>query len=799
MVFQNDILAGAASAGGGGYEIAQSCRFNDNDSAYTTKTFAGSGTGTGNTCTYSLWLKRGNISSSQYFFSVSDGDPYFIGFQADDTLRFTRASGGSPSITTTAVFRDVSAWYHIVLTIDTSLTAVDRWKIYVNNVRQTVTTGGTLAVTPLGTAVAHYIGRYVVAASYFDGYMSEINFVDGTALDPSSFGKTNDDGVWVPIEYTGAYGTNGFYLDFSNSSDFGSDQSGNGNDFTDSGLATNDQVTDSPSDNQSTYNPIAGATISSPAYSEGNTRVVNSSETGADNYRGTIGVSSGKWYVEFLITDVGAGENVGVGIVDSETPVKNPLGAGNVPIGFAANSYEMIPSGSKVNNGSSSAYGSSYTNGDVMGIALDMANGAIWFSKNDTWQASATQLEIEAGTTTNAAFTGVTGTKNFASGFSAGVARSADVTMRPEADWTGTCPSGFLALNTSNLPELTIKDGSAHFNSVAYAGDGSIGRSIDAGLATDLVWIKERNGASDHALFDQVRGALKNLSSNTAGAETTSLANTDVSAFNSSGVVVNPSYFVNVNRSGFNYISWHWKAGGAGSSNTDGSITSTVSANPTAGCSILTYTGTGVAATIGHGLGITPKMVIVRERSPGGDDWYVYHVGLTSASYNVRLNESAAQSGPDSAYWNSTAPTSSVFSLGTSLGTNQNTATYVAYCFADVEGYSKFGKYTGNGSTDGTFVYCGFRPAFVVTKRTNSTSSWSMWDTARDTFNVANKDLAANAANAEPADSISIDILSNGFKLRTTGNPNASGGTYVYMAFAENPFGGANTAPATAR
>jgi hypothetical protein len=598
--------------------------------------------------------------------------------------------------------------------------------------------------------------------------MAEINFIDGQALDASYFGEVDSDtGQWVPIKYTGSYGTgtNSFYITGEDSADLGADYSGNGNDFTSSGLTSDDQMLDSPSDNQSTYNPIAGPTISSPAYSDGNTRVVNSSETGADNYRGTIGVSSGKWYAEFLITDVGAGENVQVGIVDSETPVKNPAGAGNAPVGFSADSYAILPDGRKQNNNSASAYGSSYTNGDVIGIALDMDNGAIWFSKNDTWQASATQSEIEAGNTTNAAFTGLTGTKHFASGFSAGVSRSADVTMRPEKDWTGTCPSGFNALSTANLPDPTIALPTDYFQTVLDTG-ANIKTTAEALYTDQFEWIKDRDNTNNHQLIDSVRGTSAVLQSNTTSAETTYSA---------------PSG---------NSVGWVWKANGTGSSNTDGSITSTVSANP-AGFGILTYTGTGVAATIGHGLGITPKMVIVKERSPGGDDWYVYHEGLPSASYALTLNTTAVQSGPSAAYWNSTAPTSSVFSLGTSLGVNQNTATYVAYCFAEVEGFSKFGSYIGtNGGNP--FIYTGFQPAFLLVKSTSSGRSWVLADNMRGApYNPVSEYLIANTTAATGTTN-SFDLLSNGFRVISGVNQffdiDASGQTFIYAAFAEAPF-----------
>jgi len=797
--FQQGTMAGAAAAGGG-YTIDQSIRFNDNDSANLSATLA-TGDGGGNKFTFSCWVKRANLGVDYMTLLSADAttDPYFFAFNSSDQLRFTRASGGSPTVTTTAAYRDVSSWYHVVLTVDTAEAAADRWKIYVNGTRQTTSVGGTPGTVTINTNVLHTIGRYAAGASnYFDGYLAEVYFIDNQALDPSSFGETNSTtGQWVPIKYAGSYGTNGFYITGADSADLGADESGNGNNFTSSGLTSADQVLDSPTDNQSTYNPIAGVTISSPEYSEGNTRVVNSSETGADNYRGTIGVSSGKWYVEFLITDVGAGENATVGVVDTETPVQNPLGAGNTPIGFSANSYAILPDGRKINNNSASAYGSSYTNGDVMGIALDMDNGAIWFSKNGTWQASATQSEIEAGTTTNAAFTGVTGTKHFASGFSAGVARSADVTMRPEEDWTGTCPSGFSALSTSNLPAPTIADPTAHFNTLLYTGNATTRSISGVGFQPDFVWLKGRSTVSVHGVWDAVRGASKYLVTNSNAAETTDTTN-GLQAFETDGFEIGPVGTWNTNTA--TYVAWNWKANGTGSSNTDGSITSTVSANMTAGFSVLTFTGNGTqGATVGHGLGVAPKMVIVKARTTAGPDygWFVYHAAVASdAETDHLILDTTAAVVDDHNSWDDTAPTSSVFSIGGPGGGgagnfNITGDTLVAYCFAEVEGFSKFGSYVGtNGGFP--FIYTGFRPAFVIVKSLSAGRSWVIMDNKRGaTYNPVGEYLRPNDTSATGT-TISFDFVSNGLKIRAPADTfydiDASGQTFIYAAFAETPF-----------
>jgi len=338
---------------------------------------------------------------------------------------------------------------------------------------------------------------------------------------------------------------------------------------------------------------------------------------------------------------------------------------------------------------------------------------------------------------------------------------------------------------------------SVYFNTKLYTGNGSVRTETGVGFQPDMVWIKDRTGTNNHEINDAVRGANYQIYPNLANAQTN--AGGHLTAFASDGFTLGTDGATNTNNS--NYVSWNWKAGtGQGSSNTDGSINTTyTSVNTTAGFSISTYTGTGSNATIGHGLGVAPKMIIIKSRSHA-KDWTVYHASLGNTKW-LELSGSAGEQ-TNSNRWNNTSPTNQVFSVGVDSGINGSGYTYVAYCFAEKTGYSKFGSYVGNGNADGTFVYTGFKPAFVMTKKTSGTSSWDMHDTKRDTFNVATKHLLAEDTGAEGS-TVVLDILSNGFKFRTSnGDRNASGATYIFMAFAEEPLvanSGSNGVPATAR
>jgi hypothetical protein len=339
------------------------------------------------------------------------------------------------------------------------------------------------------------------------------------------------------------------------------------------------------------------------------------------------------------------------------------------------------------------------------------------------------------------------------------------------------------------MPTPTIPAGNLFMNAPIYTGTGSYPRSITGlNFQPDFIWAKDRTTANNHALVDSVRGGDKLLISNLTNAEAT--VSGLVSSFNADGYTFNAaSGSTNANLD--LYVNWVWKAGGAAVTNTAGSISSQVSANTTSGFSVVTYTGTGSNATVGHGLGVAPQMVIVKCRTgTSSDHWSTWHIGLTSAAYVVYLDLTNAQSsGPTQ--WNSTAPTSTVFSIGTADTNRAAGYTYVAYCWAPIAGYSAFGSYTGNGSADGTFVYLGFRPRFIMIKKTSAAQDWYLYDTARDTYNAAPKTLFPNGSYAEES-TRPIDILSNGFKLRISTAVNDSGATYIYACFAENPFKYAN-------
>jgi hypothetical protein len=780
-----------SAASTGGYQISRSLRFNSADSAYLNRTPAT--TTNRRTWTWSGWIKRSNLSVLQALFGSKQGvaGTPRAGIQIEDTdaLTFIYNSTGSANsqITTTAVYRDVSAWYHIILAVDTTqATNTNRLKLYVNGVQVTVFSTADYPTLnedlPININTAHMIGSFDPAAGadrYFRGYMTEVNFIDGQALTPSSFGETDTQtGVWKPKAYSGSYGTNGFYLNFSDNSNttaatLGKDYSGNGNNWTPNGFlvsagVNNDSLVDSPTSygtdtgvggtvrgNYSTLNPLnlgASATLANGNLDHASTSGVWTTALS------TIGMTSGKWYFEATMTSTG--EQM-VGIANQAFTTSTYLGANS-------NSWAYYSTGFKYFNASASAYGTAYSNGAVIGVALDLDAGTVTFYANGSSQGQA--------------FSGLTGTMFFGVSGISSTTRVVNFGQRPFAY---TAPSGFKALCTQNLPTPTIGATTAtqagkFFNPVLYTGTGATRTVSGVGFQPDWTWIKSRsNGAYHHRLTDAVRGVTKEIYSNLTNAEGTD--SNGLTAFGSDGFTVGSSN--EYNASATTFVAWNWKANGSGSSNTSGSITSTVSANTTSGFSVVTYTGTGANATVGHGIGSAPKMVIYKARNTTGG-WFTYHTSV-GPTKELELNTTNGEYPID--LWQNTNPSSTVFYLSNNIYVNNSGTTYVAYCFAEVAGYSKFGSYTGNGSADGPFVYTGFRPAFVLTKRTDSTSDWQLMDDARDTFNVANKGLFPNLSVAETT-GYNKDFLSNGFKIRDSGSSlNASGGTFIYMAFAETP------------
>ena len=349
-----------------------------------------------------------------------------------------------------------------------------------------------------------------------------------------------------------------------------------------------------------------------------------------------------------------------------------------------------------------------------------------------------------------------------------------------------------------------IDDPSAHFQTKIYTGDGNNNRAItndgNSDLQPDFIWLKDRNVGFGHRLTDSTRGITKNLASETTGAEGTST--TQYASWNTDGFTLIYGGQQVPNYNGHTYVAWQWKAnGGTTANNTDGATTSTVQANTDAGFSIVTYTGTGSATTLGHGLGVAPAMLIVKNRTTAVD-WAVYHKDLTDAGYVIAINSTDAEADSGTNRWNHTDPTSSVFSVGSGQQTNQNTNNMICYAFAEKQGYSKFGSYIGNGNADGPFVYTGFKPAFVLFKNSsNAGENWIMYDNKRDPHNEATLELFPNLVNTDyTGNAFDIDMLSNGFKHRgANGGSNGSNRTYIYMAFAEHPFTTSTGIPTTAR
>ncbi len=791
------IVPGSASpllASAGGYNLTNSLRFRSSASAYLNRTPASAGNR--RTFTISYWMKRGILGTTQYLFSAGSGTTESTWFQAgafdtngtsfDSTSLGTWTSGGG---VTTALFRDPSAWYHFVWAVDTTqATASNRVKLWVNGVQQTLTTPTISQNADLAwnnSGVVHYIGARIDSGprTFVDGYLTEINSIDGQALTPSSFGETSTStGVWIPKKYTGTYGTNGFYLPFTDNSalttssnvGLGKDFSGNANYWVTNNISltagsTYDSMTDVPTltsataANYAVMNPL----VPNGTITNGNLQVASSTTNGRTTIATIPASTAGSWYCEIIPTGKTAGD-YHIGVFGTTTTF-NPFNPRLLYVG----------TGSVFNDSSNVATYATYTTNDVMGITYNASTKTASFYKNNTLQGSITTSSSED------MYFGVCGdssgtSQNYAFNFG----------QRPFAY---TPPTGFNRLNTFNLPTPTIgatasTTANKYFDVSLYTGTGATQTITNSGsMQPDFVWAKSRANAYNHQLFDSVRGNTQILQSNNTTAEATATTAFSLVSFNSNGYTLGASE--NSNLSGTS-VGWQWRASNATAvTNTAGIITSTVSANTTAGFSIVTFTSQASgSSTIGHGLGVAPRMVIWKSRTDS-TAWVLYHADLGADKYLNLNNTNASVTAVN--VWNNTAPTSTVFSTGSDLA---NYGNIVAYCFAQVAGYSAFGSYTGNGSTDGTFIFTGFRPRFIMFKNaTTGSTNWQINDSARDTYNVVNKRLAPSNSDAEATNFDFGDFLSNGFKIRQTDQTwNKNGDTYIYMAFAESPFKFAN-------
>ena len=775
--------------------IANSIRFNDNDSAYLNRT--PSSASNRKTFTLSTWIKP-NPAATNYppIFNAGTSAPDSVirlGTTNEIQVVLENGGGGNSLLITNRKLNDSSKWYHILVAVDTTnATADDRIKIYVDGVEETSFSSRTNPSLNLDTninnTIVHKIGgqRY---ASYWDGYLAETHFIDGTALDPTSFGQYGSNGYWIPKAVSGlTYGTNGFYLDFSDNSTataLGTDSSGNANNFSATNVATTDQMGDSPTQNFNTFDPN-NCYSSGSRLSEGNLRYTHDGANG--HHTTTLSFnSSGNWYWEVGLTN---STSAWMGIVDAN---QNCTGAGSI------NGYFWYPSSGTITTnpyGTTSSWSTSASAGDIIGFQIN--NGVMTIYKNGVSLGSPFTIPTSGYyrpfIMSPGATSGIT-TFNFGADDSfAGSETPSSGAQAADANGYGsfyyTPPTGALAIVDDNIP-------------------------VEGLTGPDLVWIKERNSTANHYLFDTVRGATKNLHSNTTDSEATDV--NSLTSFDYQGFTIGSD--AEINTSSNTYVSWNWKAGGkANTFNvdgtgyasmtaaglTDGDIALTgLSVNTTSGFSIGTYTGIGAAgpSTIAHGLGKQVQLVMVKGRNNSDYSFAVYtragdadgstfmntggQVGGTPASTSGLFTQDAFGSG--SGTFNN-----SFFSIGGPNNYTSQSYDYLFYAFANVEGFSKHGKYVGNGSTNGTFVYTGFRPAFVLLKVSSAANNWFIYDNKREGYNQDNDTLSPNLNTVEDT-SYKLDLVSNGFKIRGSNNAhNQSGQTFIYLAFAEQPFKYAN-------
>ena len=564
------------------------------------------------------------------------------------------------------------------------------------------------------------------------------------------------------------------------------DDANGSNNWIANNISGADQVVDTPTNNFATMNPLddAYSETTTGNLAEGNLNIHGNSTGSWFGRAGTLAPSSGKWYFEILVTSSNIYSQVGI----HRTDVNSELGAGV---------FRYRSSGDKVTSSGYSAYGQNWAGaGAIIGIRFDLDSGSIKFYKNNVSQGSISMGTVDGHYTPVMMISGSASMiANFGqdSSFAGNKASQNNADGNGYGDFYYAPPTGFLSLCTRNLPDPAVVPGE-HFNAVLYTGNSSTQSITGVGFQPDFLWLKARSDSRSHSLIDVVRGfsgsSAKVIQSESTNAEWNSSV---INSLDSDGFSVSGSDNY-VNNSSHTYVAWNWKAGGTAVSNTDGTnTTAMVSANVNAGFSIVSYAGNGVDnSTIGHGLDKEPEMVIIKGID-SVENWMVYHKDLTAGS-EIILNSTGAQADDvNNATWGDNHPSgisTSTFGVGYAGDSNSNSTTYIAYCFHSVEGYSKVGSYTGNGSNDGTFVYTGFRPAYVLVKWASGNQDWTQFDNQRDPFNYANKYLHPSASQNEGSyDTIGMDMLSNGFKPRTTYNHlNTNNGSYIFIAFAEHPF-----------
>ena len=822
----SDVYSGVATT---------SLRFNRADSPELSYTPSANAAGQ-KTYTLSVWVKLG-FQFDQYraiFGAGGGGNRDRLQIMNNQTLVFNINDGTDASLTTNALLRDPSAWYHIVAMYDTTAGATDtnRMKLYINGTEATysaTTYPDEDAVSKIGTNIEHFIGNSSADNLYFDGYLAEFNYTDGVANTPSAFGTTKN-GVWVPKAYTGSYGQNGFRMKFdqvgvgtAGTTTIGADTSGLTNHLTSTNIVASDcAMPDSPENNFCTLNHLANLNHGSnhaAVHSEGNLKAVNSGDNISHLY-GTFRINdflTDGCYFEAKVTEID-NDRFYVGIIDplsfTGAAVASYQNPNKALIIFNNNIY------ASTNTAGFSSYAPStaITIGvnDIIGVAIK--GDDVWFHVNGTYSRDASNNVGNPSTGANPtvpAITVIAGTDYFPY---FGYASSYVVNFGQDPSFAGlitagtetpdegagvfkyAVPTGFKAICSANLPEPTIGPGSSsqandYFETVTYEGDGST-QNIAVNFKPDWTWIKNRDADDSHQVFDSTRTATYALIMD--GTTVQGSGNDDtLTAFTTTGFSLGDDVVVNTDNE--KYVSWNWKANGGTTSSytaTGADDAVTMQRNVDAGFSICQYAGSSNKnRTIGHGLRVgdvdtKPDMMIIKSYDYAGG-WIVWHKDMTNPTQHYLKLDLVDATAPHSTdIWNQTAPTSVLVHLGNDNAVNKTGSNFISYFFASVEGYSKIDTFEGNGNANGTFVYTGFRPAWLMIKSDDSSSSWLIFDNKREGYNVDNDSLSGEVPAVEATTDM-VDLLSNGFKARIATDPNVAE-TYVYMAFAEVPFKYAN-------